>query len=101
MLALGNCGHILLVGRKLYLQGLYLVIILVEGLSLLVKLIVQLLEDFVTVGGLLAIYDDGELDLQYKGIASLFHPALVNLLLLQGSLDTVNDIGNGALVSVI
>ena len=74
---------------------------LIEGLSLFVELVIQLLEDFVTVGGLLAISNDNELDLLYKGIAGLFYPALVNLLLLQGSLDTVNDIGDGALIGVV
>ena len=60
-----------------------------------------MLEDFVAVGGLLAMCDDGEFNLLSKGITSLFHPALVDLLLLQGSLDTVNDVGDGALISVI
>ena len=54
---------------------------LIEGLSLLIELVVQLLEDFIAVGGLLAIYNDNKFNLLYKGIAGLFYPALVNLLL--------------------
>ena len=55
---------------------------LMEGLSLLIELVVQLLEDFVAVRGLLIVYDDGEFDLLRKGVAGLFYPALIDLLLL-------------------
>ena len=59
------------------------------------------MEDFVTVGGLLAVCDDGEFDLLYKGIAGLFYSPLVNLLLIQGSLNTVNNVRDGAIIGVV
>ena len=49
----------------------------------------------------MAIYDDGELNLLYELIVSLFHLILIDLLLIQGSLDTVNDIRDGAIIGVV
>ena len=45
--------------------------------------------------------DDGELNLLCELIAGLFHPALIDLLLIQGGLDTVDDVRDGAIVGVI
>ena len=49
----------------------------------------------------MAIYDDNKLNLLYELITSLFHPTLINLLLIQGGLDTVNDVRDGAIIGIV
>ena len=49
----------------------------------------------------MAVSDESELNLLYELITSLFYPALVDLLLLQGSLDIVDDVRDGALIGII